>query len=149
MDRQLTIKEFYEQYGYLSEHGLKVNGIAHLIDDYQVISIQTPFIFDRTKLPKQFNGFDIRNGTPENEMPTEFQIPADSNEYIWASQRFEEYVDKHTDLIRKTLGNPSMTRSEMLDALCFGNFEEHKSMCIKWERDGIIPKWTKATKPEL
>lgn len=31
----------------------------------------------------------------------------------------------------------------MLDALCFGDFNKHKNMCIKWENDGTIPKWKK------
>jgi hypothetical protein len=141
MDRQLIIKEFYQQYGYLIEYGLKVNGIAHLIGDYNVISIQTPFIFDRTELPKKFMGVDVRDGTPENEMPNEFQISDNSTEYIWAYQRFEGYVDKHLDLIRKTLGNSSLTRAQMLDAICFGDFESHKKMCTKWEAEGTIPKW--------
>ena len=131
------------------EYGLKVTGMVHLINDIVVISIQTPFIFDRTKLPNQFMGFDIRDETPENELPIEFQIPNDDNEYIWAYQRFEKYVDAHHDLIRNTLNNPSLTRIQMLDALCFGNFEEHKSMCIQWENDGIIPKWIKPSTFEL
>jgi hypothetical protein len=141
MDQATIISEFNKQYGYLIEYGLKVNGFAHLIGDSAVISIQTPFIFDRTKLPKSFMGFDLRGGTPENEMPFEFQISDRNKEYIWAYQRFENYVDKHPDLIQRTLDKPNMTRLQMLDALCSGDFEKHKAMCISWEAEGKIPKW--------
>jgi hypothetical protein len=141
MKHNEIIEEFKKQYGYLSKYGLQINGIGNLIAGYNVISISTPFIFDRTKLPEKFMGLDLRNGTNENEMPMEFQNIDKDKEYIWAYQRFEDYVDNHHDLIRKTLDNPGMTRDEMLNALCFGDFNNHKELCIKWENEGKIPKW--------
>ncbi|HYG40338.1 MAG TPA: hypothetical protein VD908_17035 [Cytophagales bacterium] len=143
MTYDTIISKFKSQYGHLKKYGLKIHGVANLIADHNVISISTPFIFDRTKLPDKFLGLDLRNGTVENEMPPEFQNIDNDKEYIWAYQRFEEYVDNHTDIIRETLDNPTMTREEMLDALCFGNFKNHKEMCIKWENEAIIPKWKK------
>ena len=143
MNYESIILEFDKQYGYLKKYGLEIHGVGNLIDDYNIISISTPFIFDRTKLPNKFLGLDLRDGTAENKMPTEFQNIDNDKEYIWAYQRFEDYVDNYTDLIRKTLDNPKMTREEMLNALCFGDFDKHKEMCIKWENNGKIPKWTK------
>jgi hypothetical protein len=101
MNYEEIIEEFKKRYGYLSKYGLRINGIGNVIADYNVITISTPFIFDRTKLPERFMGLDLRDGTIENEMPAEFQIIDKYNEYIWAYQRFEEYVDNHHDLIRK------------------------------------------------
>ena len=52
-------------------------------------------------------------------------------------------MDNHTDLIRETLENPKMTREEMLDALCFGDFNKHKELCLSWEKEGKIPEYKK------
>lgn len=73
MNNDTVISEFNKQFGHLKKYGLKVHGIGNLISDHNVISISTPFIFDRTKLPDNFMGFDLRDGTPENEMPSEFK----------------------------------------------------------------------------
>lgn len=135
------ISEFEKKYGHLKEFGLKINGVANLIDTVNVISISTPFIFDRTQLPKNFMGLDIRNGTVETDLPLEFRGINPGREYIWAYQRFEIYVDKHSDLIRKTLKQPDISREKMLDALCFGDFNAHRLACIEWEEKGTIPKW--------
>jgi hypothetical protein len=48
-------------------------------------------------------------------------------------------VDRCSDEIRKQFNNPDMSRSEMLDALAFGNFEEHKKKSIQLMKDGKIP----------
>ena len=140
MNKETIIAAFKKQYGYLEKYGLQVHGIGDLVGQ-SVISISTPFIFDRTKLPGKFMGFDLRDGTPEIELPIEFQNIDKDTEYIWAYQRFENYVDEHADQIRHLLKNPAMTRKEMLDALCFGNFDQHKEQCTRWEKEGKIPKW--------
>lgn len=142
MNYDSIILEFNKQYGYLKKYGLEVHGVGNVIGDHNVISISTPFIFERTKLPGNFMGLDLRDGIAENEMPAEFQKVDNNKEYIWAYQRFEDYVDNHSELIRRTLDKPNMAREEMLDALCFGDFNKHKNMCIKWENEGTIPKWT-------
>lgn len=143
MDYDKILADFKRQYGYLSKYGLIINGIVNFIDDYQVISVSTPFIFDRTKLPHKFISLNIRNGIAEDELPIEFINVDKEKEYIWAYHRFEQYVDNNEELISKTLKDPNMTRNQMLNALCFGNFKKHKEMCIKWENEGKIPKWTK------
>ncbi len=141
MNYQSIISEFKKQYGYLQIFGLQIHGVGNLISDYNVISISVPFIFDKTKLPEKFMGLDLRSVTAVDDLPIEFRSINSHNEYIWAYQRFEAFVDKHSEEIRKTLQNPKMTRKEMLDALCFGNFENHKQQCILWESEGKIPKW--------
>ena len=88
-------------------------------------------------------GLIVRSGIPESEMPLDFQSIDNNKEYIWAYQRFEEFVDNNIGLIRKTLGKPDMTREDILDAICFGDFKKHRDMCLQWENDGAIPKWRK------
>ena len=44
-----------------------------------------------------------------------------------------------TEDIRKQFGNPNMTRQEMLDALAFGSFEEHKKKSLRLMSEGKIP----------
>jgi hypothetical protein len=141
MNTDYIITEFKKQYGYLEKFGLEINGIGDLMDE-PLISISTPFIFDRRKLPSTFMGLSLRDGTKEEELPVEFQNIKRGKEYIWAYQRFEDFVDKHSEEIQKKL-ETYLTRDEMLDALCFGNFKIHKESCIKWEKEGKIPKWEK------
>ncbi|MBK8087574.1 MAG: hypothetical protein IPK31_06320 [Chitinophagaceae bacterium] len=139
MSYETIITEFKKQFGHLQKAGLEIHGIANLIGDLNVISISAPFIFNRTTLPKRFMGLNLREGIAE--LPKEFQYLNSDKEYIWAYQRFEEYVDNHADIIRDVLNNPEMKREEMLDALCFGDFNSHKEKCIEWEKEGKIPKW--------
>ena len=141
MNDQEILNEFKKRYGKLRKFGLQIHGIGNLAADHNVISVSTPLIFDHRELPKKFMGLPIRNSVSTYEMPPEFQITDNENEYIWAYQRFEAYVDNNADIIRSKLGKPDMTRDEMLDALCFGDFRRHKEMCIDWENKGKIPKW--------
>ena len=120
MSYETIITEFKKQFGHLQKAGLEIHGIANLIGDLNVISISAPFIFNRTTLPKRFMGLNLREGIAE--LPKEFQ-------YL------------HADIIRDVLNNPEMKREEMLDALCFGDFNSHKEKCIEWEKEGKIPKW--------
>ena len=82
MNYDYIISEFNRQYDYLKRFGLKVHGVANLVDNYNVISISTPFIFDRTKLPGNFMGLTLRDETLDNEMPIEFRNLHSKEEYI-------------------------------------------------------------------
>ena len=64
-----------------------------------------------------------------HDIPEEFLHINPEEEYIWSFKRFEAYVNQYADTIRKKLGD--LSREEMLDALCFGNFHKHKEMCIR------------------
>lgn len=146
LSNEQILNSFRSQYGYLKKLGLKIESIATLMDDYKVISVSHPFIFDNRLLPKEFKGIDVRAGVNETDLPIEFQIDDKSprwytKEYRWAPERYEIFVDRCFDEIREKLGSPNMTRNEMLDALCFGNFEEHKNKCIAREKEGKIPAW--------
>jgi len=140
-DSDNILKKFTRQFGHLKKLGLEIDGIADLGLDYQVISISTPFIFDNRLIPKTYMGYVVRSGTQETNLPVEFRNIYSEKEYIWSYQRFERFVDSNEDLIRTKLNNPTMTRDEMLDALCFGDFKKHRESCIKSEEEGKIPKW--------
>jgi hypothetical protein len=136
------LNSFRSQYSYLKKFGLKIDGLGDLMGE-NVISVSHPLIFDMRMLPKEFKGIVIRSGIHDIDLYDEFKISNNQKEYIWAYQRFELFVDKHVDEIRIKLENPELTRSEMLDAICFGNFAEHKCRCIEGETTGRIPKWEK------
>lgn len=102
--------------------------------------VSKPFMFDNRQLPKTYEGLDIK-AKIEGVLPKEFAIKKDAvkKEYVWAPVKFEKYVDRCAEEIRAQFGNPLMTRQEMLDALAFGNFEEHKKKSLQMMKDGKIP----------
>jgi hypothetical protein len=139
------LKRFEEKIAPLKKKGLKVEGMKMVdpIKRTHVINISKPFIFDNRTLPKKYEGLVIK-GKIEGNLPDEFSIDRSTPDwqrkaYIWAPERFEKFVDRCADQIRKQLGNPAMTKKEMLDALCFGNFEEHKKKTQKLIIEGKLP----------
>ena len=48
-------------------------------------------------------------------------------------------MDRCSEYIKKQFGNPNMSRTEMLDALAFGSFEDHKQKTINLIKEGKIP----------
>jgi hypothetical protein len=137
------LKHFEDKYGTLKKKGLRIEGLS-MIDPKRkkhVIMVSKPFMFDNRQLPKTYEGLDIKSKI-EGNLPKEFAInKTDSvkKEYVWAPNRFEKFVDRCSEEIRKQFGNPGMTRREMLDALAFGNFEEHKKKSLQLLKDGKIP----------
>jgi hypothetical protein len=142
------LKKFEEKYALLKKKGMQIEGLL-LIDPKRkkhVISISKPFLFDNRKLPKRFEGLDIKSRI-QGELPLEFLINRElpdwhKTEFVWAPERFESYVDRCAEDICKKLDDPKMTRAEMLDALCFGNFEEHKAKCEVLVKEGKIPAFS-------
>jgi hypothetical protein len=136
------LKHFESKYGTLRKKGLRIEGLS-MIDPKRkkhVIIISKPFMFDNRQLPKTYEGLDIK-AKIEGALPKEFLVKKDAvkKEYVWAPPRFEKFVDRCADEIRQQFGNPNMTRQEMLDALAFGNFEEHKKKSLQLMKDGKIP----------
>ncbi len=144
-----TLDRFEKKFAYLKKKGLRVNGLK-MIDPKRkkhVIDINRPFIFDNRILPKSFEGLDLKT-VIQGELPAEFIVDRSQpdwtkREYIWAPERFEKYVDRCSDEIKKQLGNKEMTRDEMLSALCFGDFKEHKKKVDTLIKEGKVPKYTK------
>jgi hypothetical protein len=134
------LKNFTEKYGTLKKKGLRIEGMQ-MIDPKRkkhVILISKPFIFDNRSLPKVYEGLEIK-AKIEGELPVEFKPNSVTKEYTWAPKKFETFVDRCSSEIRKKFNNPDMSREEMLDALAFGNFQEHKRKSIQLMQEGKIP----------
>jgi hypothetical protein len=142
-----TLKMFETKYALLKKKGLKVNGLT-MVDPKKkkhVINVSKPFIFDNRALPKKYEGLEVKSQI-QGELPEEFKIDRNNPEwskveYIWAPERFEKFVDRCAEEIRAKLNNPSMSRQDMLDALCFGNFEEHKIKSEQLIKEGKLPAY--------
>jgi hypothetical protein len=136
------LKKFETKFNSLKKKGLRIEGLS-MIDPKRkkhVIMITKPFLFDNRQLPKIYEGLEIKSKI-EGGLPEEFKFDKEAlaKEYVWAPIKFEKYVDRCSDEIRKQFGNPAMSRKEMLDALAFGNFEEHKKKSLQLMKDGKIP----------
>jgi hypothetical protein len=144
------LKSFETKYGYLKKKGLTIEGLA-MVDPKKkkhVIKISRPLVFDNRQLPKKFEGLDVKTNIQMNnqEMPSEFQVDRAQpdwfkKEYIWAPERFERFVERCSDEIKKGLGDPNMSKKEMLDALCFGDFKEHKKKVTQLVKEGKLPAY--------
>ena len=141
------LKNFETKFSALKKKGMKVNGIS-MIDPKKkkhVINISRPFIFDNRLMPKRYEGLDVK-GKIEGELPTEFTVDRSvpdwqKHQYIWAPERFEKFIDRCAEEVKAKLGNPNMMREEMLDALCFGNFNEHKKKVAGLIKEGKLPAY--------
>jgi len=136
------LKSFESKFGSLKKKGLRIEGLT-MIDPKRkkhVINITKPFLFDNRLLPKTYEGLDIKSKI-EGGLPEEFKIEKEAliKEDIWAPIKFEKYVDRCSEDIKKQFGNPAMTRKEMLDALAFGNFEDHIKKSTALMLEGKIP----------
>jgi hypothetical protein len=143
------LKRFEDKYAALKKKGLRIEGLK-IVDPVKrthVINISRPFVFDMRGLPKKYEGLMVK-GKIEGDLPEEFKIDRTKSdwqkrEYIWAPERFEKFVDRCGETIRKQLGQPEMSKKEMLDALCFGDFSEHKKATLKAIKEGKIPAYNK------
>jgi hypothetical protein len=136
------LKSFESKFGSLKKKGLRIEGLS-MIDPKRkkhVIMISKPFLFDNRQLPKSYEGLEIKSKI-EGGLPEEFKIEKEmvKKDYLWAPNRFEKYVDRCSEDIRKQFGNPNMSRTEMLDALAFGSFEDHKKKTQMLINEGKIP----------
>ena len=143
------LKSFETKYGYLKKKGLTIEGLA-MVDvkkKKHVIKISRPLVFDNRLLPKRFEGLDVKTNIKlSTEMPKEFNVDRTQpdwhkKQYIWAPERFVKYVERCEKEIKAQLNSPQMTKPEMLDALCFGNFEEHKLKSLQLIREGKLPAY--------
>ena len=136
------LKSFESKFGSLKKKGLRIEGLS-MIDPKRkkhVIMISKPFLFDNRLLPKTYEGLDIKSKI-EGGLPEEFKIEKEiiKKDYLWAPVKFEKYVDRCSDDIKKQFNNPNMSRIEMLDALAFGSFEDHKKKTLTLMQEGKIP----------
>ena len=144
------LKSFETKYGHLRKKGLIIEGLA-MVDPKKkkhVIKISRPLIFDNRLLPKRFEGLDVKTNIKLNDsMPKEFSVDRSlpnwhKTQYIWAPERFQKYVDRCEKEIKAELNSPTMSKEELLDALCFGNFEEHKQKSLQLIKEGKLPAYS-------
>lgn len=142
------ISRFKVKYHNLFEFGLNVYPDLLVIEGDKFIAGDHPFIFDRRWLPKSFEDCYLRFGVNTKDLPPEFQLNYDDplwykHQYLWAPERFELFVDRCAKEIRTKLQNSEeMSRNEMLDALCFGDFEAHKARTEIAREKGELPDWS-------
>ena len=142
-----SLKRFEIKFAHLKKFGLRVNGLA-MTDPKKkthVIQVSRPLIFDNRLLPKRFEGLDVKSKI-QGDLPQEFTINREQadwhkREYIWAPERFVKFVERCPEEIKGKLQNPTMNKKDMLAALCFGNFEEHKQKTEKLIKEGKIPAY--------
>ncbi len=143
------LKSFESKYGHLKKKGLTIEGLA-MIDPKKkkhVIKISRPLVFDNRLLPKRFEGLDIKTNIKLNDdMPKEFKVDRSKadwfkTQYIWAPERFEKFVNRCEKEIKEQLNAPELSKVELLDALCFGNFEEHKTKSKQLIKEGKLPAY--------
>lgn len=144
------LQRFKDKYKTLEKKGLIIEGMV-VVDHARrqnAISVSKPFIFDSRSIPKKFEGIQVKKRIV-GDMPEEFQIDRSQpdwhkKEYIWAPERFEMFVDRCLNDIRKSLGQDGLTRDEALDAICFGDFEEHSRKVKRLIREGKVPAFNKS-----
>ena len=145
-----TLDNFKERYKHLEKKGLRILGIK-LVDikkKTHVIEISRPLIFDSRGIPDRYEGLRIKRKI-HGSLPEEFQIDRDSvdwhkREYVWAPERFEKFVERESEVIKKTLGDPEMSKEDMLDAICFGNFKAHKEKVDLLISEGKLPAYVES-----
>jgi hypothetical protein len=147
------LKGFKKEYKDLVKYGLVINGIVRVVkethdnpDDrlqigfgqfvdridpahFHYIDLQIPFVFDRRKIPKSFQGFEVRYNIRSSTFPPEFNV--DEEEQVTVEEanhpkRYVLFVKRCADEIREKLGDPKMSKEEMLDALNWcGDFRKY------------------------
>ncbi|MCX8143021.1 MAG: hypothetical protein N3F62_02060 [Bacteroidia bacterium] len=128
-------KRFEERYGFLKKMGVKFEGIQMIdpIKKKHAIVLTRPFLFDCRLLPKRYEGIEIKVRI-QGSLPEEFKSIG-QNDYIFAPEKFEKFVENNIHNIRNHFGKPEMTKEEILDALAFGNFEDHKRNVLSLMRE--------------
>ena len=127
---------FRDEFGHLPGLTMTGHGVYH--GGSWVIGASHPFVFDRRWLPNRYLGVEVR-ASIRPPLPPEFEGQEYPHGYVWSPPNYERFVDRCADEIRQRLGNPEMTRAQMLHALVGRPFEEHVSDCRRWVTEGAIP----------
>lgn len=133
-----VLERFGKKYAHLQKKGLRVDGLAEIdsVRKYKVIKVSKPFIFDNREIPDKFEGIKLQKRI-SGDLPDEFKNNKET--FIWAPYKYEQFVDRCAEEIRQLLGEEEMTRDEMLDAVCGGDFGAHVTKVTQWAKEGKIP----------
>jgi ABC-type Fe3+-siderophore transport system permease subunit len=102
--------------------GLQIHGPGVYHGGTWVIGTTRPLVFDRRRVPDSYLGIEVRSSI-SGPMPPEFE-----SDDVWAPRNFERFVDRCGDEIRAQLGNPNLTRDEMLDAVTGVPFRQYQEV---------------------
>jgi hypothetical protein len=127
--------DFRAKFGHLP--GLSVSGPGVYHGGSWVIAAMHPFVFDRRTIPESHLGIGV-HASIGPELPREFEASSRKYAYVWAPPHYEAFVDGNTAEIRQQLGNPSMSRDEMLSALVGRPFDEFLQSCREHVSAGRI-----------
>jgi hypothetical protein len=119
-------EEFRREYGHL--RGLTINGIGNCHGS-TVLGLTTQLVFDHRLLPKSYLCIPVYELVAD--LPKDFK---QNDEYVWAPENYEYFVEHHAEEIRKELDNPNMSRDEMLSALCGMEFNKYVEICRSFDR---------------
>jgi len=125
-----VVERFRKDFGHLK--GLKISGPGVYHGGSWVIGAVHALVFDRRVLPPTYLGMCVHQ-TTSHPLPVEFQ-----SGYVWSPRNFSRFVDRCGDEVRRELGNPAMTREEMLHALIGEPYEEFVARCRGWVAEGKI-----------
>ena len=106
---------------------LNIEGLGNIHGSLELV-VTHPLLFDKRLIPSSFLGLAVRTSL-SSPLPEDFDV---FSGYIWAPENYANFVDSHTQEIRNALGNPDMTRAEMLHALIGMPFEGWIEQCRKF-----------------
>jgi len=133
---RIAVDRFRKDFGHLK--GLKISGPGVYHGGSWVIGASHPFVFDKRLLPPTYLGMTVHQST-SHPLPVEFQNQERPRGYVWSPPNFSQFVDRCGEEVRRELGNPAMTREEMLHALIGEPYEEFVARCRGWVAEGKIP----------
>lgn len=135
---QSVVDDFRKEHGHIEQLEID-DGPAIYHGGSWVISVRHPFIFDRRELPNQHLGVWVHTSI-KGPLPPEFSGQKLPKAYVWAPSNYERFVDRCGDEIRLALRKPTMTRTEILNALIGRPFEEHMTHYLEQVRLGRLPR---------
>ena len=106
---------------------LNVQGVGNVHGSLELVVI-CPFVFDKRLIPNSFLGLTVRTSLSE-PLPEDFEM---FSGYVWAPENYANFVDNHADEIRNALGEPNMSRADILHALIGLPFEDWIEQCRKF-----------------
>ena len=106
---------------------LDIQGFGNVHGSLELVVLH-PFVFDNRLIPGSFLGLAVRSSLSE-PLPDDFEK---FTGYVWAPENYANFVDKHADQVRSGLGEPEMSRDEMLNALIGMPFEQWVEQCRKF-----------------
>ena len=106
---------------------LNFQGLGNVHGSLELV-VTHPFVFDKRLVPGSFLGLPVRTSL-SSPIPEDFEV---FSGYTWAPENYANFVDTHAENVRSALGNPDITRAEMLHALIGMPFENWVEQCRKF-----------------